>query len=136
MAGYLKLEKLYQAIKRVDWLPEEAFPSEKFFCMIGTNRGDYEAALGLSRTFAGHGSDGLVRIENASVWGVNKSGKISAPCATAYAYRSHSGYFGIVNGEEAYQCLTRFLFGDVGGCHRRSFVGRSGREDRQCVVSI
>ncbi|MCP9471996.1 MAG: hypothetical protein NNA30_04620 [Nitrospira sp.] len=113
MAGYLKLEKLYQETERVDWLPEEAFPSEKFFCMIGTNRGDYEAALGLSRAFAGHGSDGLVRIENASVWGVSKSGKISAPCATAYAYRSHSGYFGIVNSEEAYQSLIRFLFGDV-----------------------
>ncbi|MGH7229265.1 MAG: hypothetical protein ACREIH_08630, partial [Nitrospiraceae bacterium] len=63
--------------------------------------------------FAGHGSDGLVRIENASVWGVNAKGQVSAPCATAYAYRSHSGYFGIVNNEESYQNLTRFLFGDV-----------------------
>jgi hypothetical protein len=113
MAGYLKLEGLFQKTDRVDWLPEESFPSEKFFCLIGTNRGDYEAAMGLSRAFAGHGSDGLVRIENASVWGVNKTGQVSAPCATAYAYRSHSGYFGIVNSEEAYQNLTRFLFGDI-----------------------
>lgn len=113
MARYLKLEALYKKTQRVDWLPEEAFPSERFFCMIGTNRADYGVALGLSRTFAGHGSDGLVRIENASVWGVNARGKFSAPCATAYTYRSHSGYFGIVNSEEAYQNLTRFLFGDV-----------------------
>ncbi|MBS0293388.1 MAG: hypothetical protein JSS01_12840 [Proteobacteria bacterium] len=113
MARYLKLDAMYQKTQRVDWLPEEAFPSERFFCMIGTNRADYDVALGLSRTFAGHGSDGLVRIENASVWGVNAKGQFSSPSATAYAYRSHSGYFGIVNSEEAYQNLTRFLFGDV-----------------------
>ncbi|MDE2322957.1 MAG: hypothetical protein KGL31_13765 [candidate division NC10 bacterium] len=113
MAGYLKLESLYKATGRVDWLPEETFPSDRFFCMAGTNRADYEVAMGLSRTFSGHGSDGLVRIENASVWGVNSKGQVSTPCATAYAYRSHSGYFGIVNSEEAYQNLTRFLFGDI-----------------------
>ena len=81
--------------------------------MVGTNRADYEVAMGLSRAFAGHGSDGLVRIDNASVWGVNARGKVSAPSATAFAYRSHSGYFGIVNSEEAYQNMVRFLFGDV-----------------------
>lgn len=113
MANYLKLDALYDTTKRVDWLPEELFPSERFFCMVGTNRADYEVAMGLSRTFVGHGSDGLVRIENASVWGVNAKGQVSAPCATAYAYRSHSGYFGIVNSEESYQNLVRFLFGDV-----------------------
>ncbi len=113
MAEYLNLEALYKKTKRVDWLPEESFPSERFFCMIGTNRGDYEVARGISRTFSGHGGDGLVKIENASVWGVNAKGQVSAPCATAYTYRSHSGYFGIVNSEEAYQNLTRFLFGDV-----------------------
>lgn len=113
IAGYLKLETLFKKTGRVDWLPEEAFSSERFFCMVGTNRADYEAAMGVSRTFAGHGSDGLVRIENASVWGVNSRGQVSEPCATAYTYRSHSGYFGIVNSEEAYQNLTRFLFGDV-----------------------
>jgi hypothetical protein len=97
----------------VDWLPDKAFPSSKFFCMVGTNRNDYEAGMGLSRTFVGHGSDGLVRIENASVWGVNDAGKVSQPSPTAYTYRSHSGYFGIVNSEEAYQNLVRFLFGDL-----------------------
>jgi hypothetical protein len=113
MAEYLALKDLYKKTKRVDWLQEEVFPSSRVFCMVGTNRGDYAVAAGISRTFAGHGSDGLVRIENASVWGVNAKGQTSAPCATAYTYRSHSGYFGIVNSEEAYQNLVRFLFGDV-----------------------
>lgn len=110
MFEYLNLNE-YKETKRVDWLPKEFFPCEKFFCMVGTNRTDYEVAMGLSRTFAGHGSDGLVRIANASVWGID-NGKDS-PCATAYAYRSHSGYFGIVNSEESYQNLIRFLFGDI-----------------------
>lgn len=113
MAKYLKVESLYERSNRVDWLPEDVFPSQRFFCMVGTNRADYEVAMGLSRTFSGHGSDGLVKIDNASVWGIDSNGRMSAPCATAYAYRSHSGYFGIVNSEEAYQNLTRFLFGDV-----------------------
>lgn len=97
---------------RMDYLPASAFPAERFFCMVGSNRGDYEAAKGLSRMFAGHGSDGLVRIENASLWSIDEA-KRSKPVATAYAFRSHSGYFGIVNSEEAYQNLVRFLFGDV-----------------------
>lgn len=82
------------------------------FCMIGSNRGDYEVAQGLSRTFAGHGSDGLVKIENASLCSIDANA-VETPVAAAYAYRSHSGYFGIVNSEEAYQNLVRFLFGDV-----------------------
>ena len=113
MAKYLHLENLYKETKRVDWLPEGSFPSDRFFCMIGTNRADYEVAMGLSRTFAGHGSDGLVKVENASVWGIGSNGQVPNPCATAFAYRSHSGYFGIVNSEEAYQNLTRFLFGNI-----------------------
>lgn len=111
MANYLDLSGLYQLSKRVDWVPTEL--AERFFCMVGTNRADYEVALGASRTFAGHGSDGLVRIENASVWGVDGNGNPTGPCATAYTYRSHSGYFGIVNSEESYQNLVRFLFGDL-----------------------
>jgi hypothetical protein len=74
MSEYLNLRKQYQNTKRVDWLPEETFPSEKVFCLIGTNRSDYEASKGLSRTFAGNGSDGLVRIENAWVCGVKADG--------------------------------------------------------------
>jgi hypothetical protein len=113
MADYLDLKALFKKTKRVDWLPEEVFSSSRVFCLVGTNRGDYGVAAGLSRTFAGHGSDGLVRVANASVWGVNAKGTFSAPSATAYVYRSHSGHFGIVNSEEGYQNLVRFLFGDV-----------------------
>ena len=113
MASYLNLDGEFQKTQRVDWIPEKVFPSEKVFCMIGTNRSDYEVAAGLSRMFSGHGSDGLVRIENASVWGIDENGKVSKPCATAYTYRSHSGYFGIVNSEESYQNLIRFLFGSL-----------------------
>lgn len=113
MAEYLDLGPVYKRTKRVDWMPEETFSSERIFCMIGTNRGDYNVAAGLSRTFAGNGSDGLVRVANASVWGVNKQSKFSEPSATAYCFRSHSGRYGIVNSEEAYQNLVRFLFGDV-----------------------
>jgi len=113
MAEYLDLGPLFKKTGRVDWMPESTLSSSRVFCMVATNRSDYEAAAGLSRTFAGHGSDGLVRIANASVWGVNDAGNVSTPSATAYAYRSHSGHFGIVNSEEAYQNLVRFLFGDV-----------------------
>lgn len=113
MAKYLNLATYYKKTKRVDGLPESAFPSRKVFCMIGTNRADYEAAMGLSRAFSGHGSDGLVRIENASLSGVSDVGNPTAPCATAYAYRTHSGVFGIVNSAEGYQNLTRCLFGDL-----------------------
>ncbi|MGO1501111.1 MAG: hypothetical protein ACTHWH_07485 [Marinobacter sp.] len=48
-------------------------------------------------------SDGLVAIKNASVQGSPR----------AYVYRSHSGPYGIVNSEEGYQNMVRFLFGDV-----------------------
>lgn len=113
MAGYLDLKDEYKKTGDVDWIPEDRFPSERIFCMVGTNRMDYGVALGLSRTFAGHGSDGLVRIENATLKGIKADGTLSAPCAKAFAYRAHSGFFGIVNSEEAYQNLVRFLFGDV-----------------------
>ena len=113
MARYLDLKEAYEKTGSVAWMPEDRFPPDRIFCMVGSNRMDYEAALGLSRTFAGHGSDGLVRIENATLSGLKTDGTPGAPCAKAFAYRAHSGYFGIVNSEEAYQNLTRFLFGDV-----------------------
>lgn len=113
MSKYLKLESAYKKTDSVAWVPEDQFPPENVFCMVGTNRMDYEAAAGLSRTFVGHGSDGLVKIENATLRGISKSGTPGMPCAKAFTYRAHSGYFGIVNSEESYQNLTRFLFGDV-----------------------
>ncbi|UUZ70078.1 hypothetical protein LP416_13305 [Polaromonas sp. P2-4] len=113
MARYLDLQDAYDKTGRVDWVPEERFSPERIFCMVGSNRMDYEVALGASRTFVGHGSDGLVRIENATLSGIKAGGAPGVHCAKAFAYRSHSGFFGIVNSEEAYQNLTRFLFGDV-----------------------
>lgn len=113
MAEYLKLQTVFKKTGRVDVIPESCMPSAKIFTMVGTNRLDYDAAAGLSRTFVGNGSDGLVKIENATLNGLNKDGFIGTPCAKAFTYRAHSGYFGIVNSEEAYQNLSRFLFGDV-----------------------
>jgi len=40
-------------------------------------------------------------------------GAAARSAAKAFAYRSHSGFYGIVNSEEGYQNLVRFLFGDV-----------------------
>ncbi|WP_218509156.1 triacylglycerol lipase [Variovorax sp. dw_308] len=109
IAEFLATPKINE---RVDYLPPTAIAPERVFCMVGSNRGDYEVAMGASRMFAGHGSDGLVRVENATLCFFDKDGK-ERPVATAYTYRSHSGYFGIVNSEEAFQNLVRFLFGDV-----------------------
>lgn len=113
MANYLHLADVREQFgDRVDLIPRSAMDPNRIFCMIGTNRGDYEVAQGAVRAFVGHGSDGLVRIDNASLWGIDDTLK-PTQVATAYAYRSHSGHFGIVNSEEAYQNLVRFLFGDV-----------------------
>ena len=115
MENYLDIADVAKANEgRVDLLPEDALSSDRVFTMVGTNRGDYEAGMGLVRAFVGHGSDGLVRISNATLWGCDRQAKrLTKPAATAYCYRSHSGYFGIVNSEEAYQNLSRFLFGDI-----------------------
>ncbi len=99
MADYLGLPK---GSERVDTL-DGKFDSQRFFCLIGTNYKDYEVAAGLSSKLAGEMSDGLVKIENASVQ--------DAP--RAFVHRSHSGHYGIVNSEEGYQNLTRFFFGNV-----------------------
>ena len=79
------------------------FDPSRFFCLVGTNSKDYGVALGASRLLAGELSDGLVRIENAYVAGAPR----------AHVHRSHSGAYGIVNSEEGFQNLERFLFGDV-----------------------
>ncbi len=113
IAEYLDLKAIFEKTTRVDWIPEDAFPSGRIFCLIGTNRSDYEVAKGLSRTFVGNGSDGLVRIENAWLCGIRDDGQPAPPVAKAFVYRSHSGYFGIVNSEDSYQNLIRFLFGDL-----------------------
>ena len=99
IAGYLGLP---EEIDRVNSLNGK-FDSQRFFCLVGTNHKDYEVAAGLSSKLAGEMSDGLVRIENASVQ--------DAP--RAFVHRSHSGHYGIVNSEEGYQNLTRFFFGNL-----------------------
>lgn len=80
-----------------------AHPVERFFCFVGTNHRDYAAFGGLSKRAVGAMSDGLVKMKNAYVAGAPR----------AYAHRSHSGPFGLVNSEEGYQNLRRFLFGNV-----------------------
>ena len=80
-----------------------AFSPNRFFCFVGTNYKDYDAFFGMSKRAAGPASDGLVMMRNAWVEGAPR----------AFAHRSHSGPFGIVNSEEGYQSLRRFLFGQV-----------------------
>jgi len=90
----------------------EGFPPERIFNLVGTNPRDYLVAGGLSSWAAGDSSDGLVRLENATTHGPGAGGgDISSP--RAFVHRSHSGHYGIVNSEEGYQNLTRFLFGKL-----------------------
>ncbi|MEV4538622.1 hypothetical protein AB0J82_33065 [Asanoa sp. NPDC049518] len=84
-------------------MPPDGFPADEVFCLVGTNPADYRVALGLSSKIVGARSDGLVQIDNAYVQGAHR----------AMVHRSHSGSFGIVNSEEGYQNLRRFLFGDL-----------------------
>ncbi len=114
MQQYLGLSTQAKKLDDVNML-DEKFDPEKFFCLIGTNYRDYLVAHGLSSTAAGEYSDGLVRMNNAIVYDIPDKKKpdqrVLGP--RAYVHRSHSGYFGIVNSEEGFQNLTRFLFGDV-----------------------
>jgi len=87
------------------------FDASRIFNLVGTDPGDYKVAAGLSSAAVGEASDGLVRITNATTRARSATGFIASP--NAFVHRSHSGYFGIVNSEEGYQNLTRFLFGDV-----------------------
>jgi len=79
------------------------FDPARVFCLIGTNARDYAVAMGLSSLGTGPMGDGLVQIRNAYT--------LDSP--RAFVHRSHSGHFGIVNSEEGYQNLERFLFGRV-----------------------
>ena len=90
----------------------ENFPPERIFNLVGTNPSDYRVLGGLSAWAAGDASDGLVQIQDATTHGTSATGKdVCSP--HAFVHRSHSGHYGIVNSEEGYQNLTRFLFGDV-----------------------
>ncbi|WP_234571590.1 lipase family alpha/beta hydrolase [Rhodohalobacter sp. 614A] len=96
MATYLHLDNKKQ--DEVNSLGGKFDPS-RFFCLVGTNHKDYIAA----KYAVGAMSDGLVKIKNASVAGSPR----------AYTHHSHSGHFGMVNSEEGYQNLVRFLFGNT-----------------------
>jgi hypothetical protein len=84
-------------------MPQDGFPVDRLFCLVGSNPEDYDVASGLSSKAVGARSDGLVQIENAAVRDAHR----------AIVHRSHSGRYGIVNSEEGYQNLQRFLFGDL-----------------------
>jgi hypothetical protein len=104
MASYLALPK------GDDVSIVKNFPADRVFNLVGTNPRDYLVAGGLSSWAAGDASDGLVRIENATTRGRGAEGtEVTSP--RAFVHRSHSGHYGIVNSEEGYQNLTRFLFG-------------------------
>lgn len=107
MYRYLTPEASTQAEAPAGWdatrMPDDGFPTDRIFCLVGTNSSDYSVALGLSSRAVGARSDGLVQLENAYVQGAPR----------ALVHRTHSGRFGIVNSEEGYQNLQRFLFGDV-----------------------
>jgi pimeloyl-ACP methyl ester carboxylesterase len=80
-------------------IPEQAFDVKRIFCLIGTDSRDY----GIARKVVGPKSDGLVMIDNAYVRRAHR----------AFVHRSHSGRYGVVNSEEGYQNLRRFLFGKL-----------------------
>ncbi|MEH2190392.1 MAG: alpha/beta hydrolase [Nostoc sp.] len=82
---------------------ENAFSPNRVFSLIGTNAHDYEEAFGFARKTVGVKSDGLVQIDRAYITGSHR----------AYVHRSHGGRYGILNSEEGYQNLQRFLFGDI-----------------------
>jgi hypothetical protein len=87
------------------------FPPERVFNLVGTNPADYVVLKGLSAWAVGEASDGLVRMDNATTFGIVGTTRVDSP--RAYTHRSHSGQYGIVNSEEGFQNLTRFLFGSI-----------------------
>lgn len=110
MAEYLGLEEGTDPVHSLNG----KYDPDRFFCLVGTNARDYAVAYGWSTQAVGPYSDGLVRINNAFVTGPVGDGTGRLKLAPrAYVHRSHSGHYGIVNSEEGYQNLVRFLFGNV-----------------------
>jgi hypothetical protein len=101
MYGYLTPEAKWGDEAPDGWRPNEipadAFDVRKIFCLIGSDSKDY----GIANKIVGPKSDGLVMINNAYVRNAHR----------AFVHRAHSGRYGVVNSEEAYQNLRRFLFG-------------------------
>lgn len=109
MAKYLGLKESDREDGAVDIVT--GFDPDRIFNLVGTNPGDYRVAAGLASFGAAETSDGLVRIANATTRGWEDGVLKSSP--NAFVNRSHSGHFGIVNSEEGFQNLVRFLFGDI-----------------------
>ena len=109
LAELLALKSAAQDKDGVDLLTN--IDASRVFNLVGTNPGDYKVAAGLSSAAVGDASDGLVRIKNATTRQRTDTGFLQSP--NAFVHRSHSGFFGIVNSEEGYQNLVRFLYGDV-----------------------
>jgi pimeloyl-ACP methyl ester carboxylesterase len=84
-------------------MPRDGFPLDRLFCLVGTDAQDYAVGHGIPAKAVGPRSDGLVQFDDAAVQGAPR----------ALVHRSHSGPYGIVNSEEGYQNLRRFLFGDI-----------------------
>lgn len=78
-------------------IPADVFDPKRVFCLIGTDAKDY----GIVQKVVGPKSDGLVMIDRAYVRRAHR----------AFVHRAHSGRYGLVNSEEGYQNLRRFLFG-------------------------
>ena len=79
---------------------EPALDPDQVFCLIGTDYPDYD--IDVSKWATGGPGDGLVLCKNAYTLGSPR----------AFVRRAHGGPYGIVNSEEGYQNLRRFLFGD------------------------
>jgi len=113
-----------------DWepaeMPDGVFPLERVFCLVGTNPEDYDVALGASAKAVGARSDGLVQIDNAYVPGARR----------AFVHRSHSGRYGMVNSEEGYQNLRRFLFGDLAVIAELGGLRVRGTKDDELVWQL
>jgi len=107
-------------------MPADGFPVDRLFCLVGTNPEDFGAARGLSSKVVGARSDGLVQIDNAYVEGAHR----------AIVHRSHSGRYGIVNSEEGYQNLRRFLFGGLQVRVDLVGVDVAGAEDDEIVWQL
>jgi pimeloyl-ACP methyl ester carboxylesterase len=115
-----------------EWDPRQMvnFDVKRVLSIVGTNANDYEVAAGLARSVMGPKSDGLVAIRNAYV----------KDSARAYIHRSHSGRWGEVNSEEAYQNIRRFLFGglklqlDLSGLNTERLKGRTWQADVRVLI--
>ncbi len=128
MAGYLELDGFDKNDKtkdRVDLMPDAAFPIDRVFCLVGTNRSDYQVAEGLSRTFVGHGSDGLVHIENAVVCGA-KPGRESVRVSIALRLLRHRQQRGRLSEPDALSVRRRAHRDLAGARLADAAAGRAG----------